>query len=241
MIVEHKTYVGLRDIGKDNRLSTKGLLSALEDAGCKHSEMAGLGITNINETKRSWLILSWRVKVLSRPEFNTNLVTKTWSRKMDKLYAYRDYNVFDEEGNPVAIASSKWLLVDYDSGKIVKLSDELSQNFKTEDRKAFEEDDELGLDFNYKINNRICYRVRKSQIDLNHHLNNINFLDLAIEALKEPIDSYNEIQILYKKQIMLDEEIYVYDCSSEEAKYVIITDQEDNIDLKKVRDVIKLK
>lgn len=241
MIVEHKTYVGLRDIGKDNRLSTKGLLSALEDAGCKHSEMAGLGITNINETKRSWLILSWRVKVLSRPEFNTNLVTKTWSRKMDKLYAYRDYNVFDEAGNPVAIASSKWLLVDYDSGRILKLSDELSQNFKTEDKKAFEEDDELELNFNYKINNRICYRVGKSQIDLNHHLNNINFLDLAIEVLKESIDSYNEIQILYKKQIMLDEEIYVYDCSSEEAKYVIITDQEDNIDLKKVRAVIKLK
>ena len=58
MIVEHNFYVGLRDIGKDNRLSNKGLLAALGDAGCKHSEMAGLGITNINITKKSWVILS---------------------------------------------------------------------------------------------------------------------------------------------------------------------------------------
>ena len=241
MVVEHKFYIGLRDIGKDNKLSNKGLLAALGDAGCKHSEMAGLGITNINETKRSWLIISWRVKIFSRPEFNTNIIIKTWSRKMDKLYAYRDYNVFDEEGNLVAKASSKWILVDYESGKIIKLTEDLAKDFNQEDKKAFEEDDEITLDFNYKIINRICYIVRKSQIDLNHHLNNVNFLDLAEEVLKEPIDSYNEMQILYKKQIMLNEEIYVFDCDSEDEKYIIITDQEDNLDLKKARAIIRLK
>ena len=66
MIVEHNFYIGLRDIGKDNLLSNKGILAALEDAGCMHSEKAGIGITNINETKRSWIILSWRVKVFFR-------------------------------------------------------------------------------------------------------------------------------------------------------------------------------
>ena len=241
MVVEHKFYVGLRDIGKDNRLSNKGLLAALGDAGCKHSEMAGLGITNINETKRSWLIISWRVKIFSSPEFNTNITIKTWSRKMDKLYAFRDYNVFDEEGKLIAKASSKWILVDYDSGKIVKLTEDLAKDFNQEGQKVFEEDDEISLDFDYKIINRICYRVRKSQIDLNHHLNNVNFLDLATEVLKEPIDSYNEMQILYKKQIMLNEEIYVFDCDSKDGKYIIITDQEDDIDLKKVRAIIRLK
>ena len=241
MVVEHKFYIGLRDIGKDNKLSNKGLLAALGDAGCKHSEMAGLGITNINETKRSWLIISWRVKIFSRPEFNTNIIIKTWSRKMDKLYAYRDYIVFDEEENLVAKASSKWILVDYESGKIIKLTEDLAKDFNQEDKKAFEEDNEITLDFNYKIINRICYIVRKSQIDLNHHLNNVNFLDLAEEVLKEPIDSYNEMQILYKKQIMLNEEIYVFDCDSEDEKYIIITDQEDNLDLKKARAIIRLK
>lgn len=241
MFVEHKFYVGLREIGKDNLLSNKGILAALEDAGCKHSEMAGLGITNINETKRSWVILSWRVKVISRPEFNRTLNVKTWSRKMDKLYAYRDYNIFDENNNIVALASSKWVLIDYENGKIVKLSDKISDDFKLENKSAFDDENEIELNINYKIKNRICYKITKAQIDLNHHLNNINYLDLAKEILTESVDSYNELQVLYKKQIMLGEEIYIYNCESEDTKYIVITDQEDNLDLKKARAIIKLK
>lgn len=240
MFVEHKFYVGLREIGKDNLLSNKGILAALEDAGCKHSEMAGLGITNINETKRSWVILSWRVKVLSRPEFNTTLTVKTWSRKMDKLYAYRDYNILDENNNIIALASSKWVLIDYENGKIVKLSDKISDDFKLENKNAFDDENEIELNINYKIKNRICYKITKAQIDLNHHLNNINYLDLAKEILTESIDSYNELQVLYKKQIMLGEEMYIYNCESKDAKYIVITDQEDDLDLKKARAIIKL-
>ena len=240
MFVEHKFYVGLREIGKDNLLSNKGILAALEDAGCKHSEMAGLGITNINETKRSWVILSWRVKVLSRPEFNTTLTVKTWSRKMDKLYAYRDYNILDENNNIIALASSKWVLIDYENGKIVKLSDKISDDFKLENKSAFDDENEIELNINYKIKNRICYKITKAQIDLNHHLNNINYLDLAKEILTESIDSYNELQVLYKKQIMLGEEMYIYNCESKDAKYIVITDQEDDLDLKKARAIIKL-
>lgn len=240
MILEHNFYIGLRDIGKDNRLSNKGILSALEDAGCKHSEVAGIGITNINETKKTWVILSWRVEILSRPEFNSNLIVKTWSRKMDKLYAYRDYNVVDENNNLIARGTSKWILVNYETGRILKLNDEISDKFTSENKRAFDEDSEIKLDFDFKIINRECCKISKSQIDLNHHLNNINYLDLAEEVLSESIDTYNEIQILYKKQIVLGEEVYAYNCQGEDARYIIISDQEDNIDLKKARAIIKL-
>ena len=240
MIVEHKFYVGLREIGKDNLLSNKGILAALEDAGCKHSEMAGIGITNINITKKSWVIISWKVQVFSRPEFNTEITVQTWSRKIDKLYAYRDFKVIDNNGNLVAIGTSKWVLLDYDTGKIIKLTEDVSKDFTIEDNSVFEEEDEINLNFEYEIKNRMCYKITKNLIDLNHHLNNINYLDLATEILPESLDSYNKFQILYKKQIMLNEEVYVYNCKSNESTYIVISDQEDNLELKKSRSIIKL-
>jgi hypothetical protein len=39
---------------------------------------------------------------------------------------------------------------------------------------------------------------------------------------------------------MLGEEVYVFDCQGKDAKYIIVSDQEDDIDLKKVRAIIKL-
>ena len=241
MIVEHKFYVGLRDIGKDNLLSNKGLLAALEDAGCKHSELAGLGITNINITKKTWIIISWKVKIFSRPEFNSEIIVKTWSRKMDKLYAYRDYEVIDKNNNLVAIGTSKWILVNYDTGRIIKLSESLSNDFTIENKSAFNTDEEMDLNFNYDITNRIGFKITKNLIDLNHHLNNINYLDLATEILQKSLDEYNEFEVLYKKQVMLNEEVYVYNCKSKDYTYIVISDHEDDLNLKKARAIIKLK
>ena len=34
--------------------------------------------------------------------------------------------------------------------------------------------------------------------------------------------------------------MYIYNCESKDAKYIVITDQEDDLDLKKARAIIKL-
>ena len=42
-------------------------------------------VKNINITKRSWVIISWRVKVISRPEFNSE-ITVFYGRKSKVVY-----------------------------------------------------------------------------------------------------------------------------------------------------------
>ena len=51
MLVENKFYVGLRDINNLQELKNTGLLSYLEDVACMHSEIAGYGVTKIEEVK----------------------------------------------------------------------------------------------------------------------------------------------------------------------------------------------
>ena len=103
MFVEHKFYIGLSDINIEKELTNTCLLRYLEDVAGLHSEIAGYGITDMNTTRKSWILLSWKVEVKQRPLINDSLTVKTWSRCIDRFYAFRDFEVRNQYDEIVCI------------------------------------------------------------------------------------------------------------------------------------------
>lgn len=73
------------------------------------------------------------------------------------------------------------------------------------------------------------YIVRKSDIDVNNHMHNLNYLDLANEVLSEEIfqeGQLNNVRITYKKEIKLGE---IVKCkhSFKDGKHVVIVKSQD--------------
>lgn len=219
------------DIGKDNNLTLKSLVAILQESAGLQSDMAGYGINNIPQTHLSWLLLDWKVQMFLRPHWNEELIVKTWPRTLDKIYSYRDFEVYDKNLNLVAIASSKWFLIDTETKKIRKITQEISDAYggttqKSVFKSAFEEKinipEELKLNFNY------C--VQRRDIDTNGHVNNLHYIDYAFETLDEDIFSntiFNNLEIIYKKEIKYKENINCY-YSFQDNKHIITIKNEDN-------------
>lgn len=239
-IFTYKYKTRYTDVGSDNKLTLKALVATLQQAAISHSEEAGYGVSTIHQTHLAWLLLDWKVQVISYPHSNETLTVKTWPRVFDKLYSYRDFEVFDANNNLVAIASSKWFAIDTESKKIRKLTPEITEAYgepvsKCVFESAFKEKikipENLSLNFNYEIQRR--------DIDTNGHVNNLNYIDFALETLDEEIYSNNiftNLEVIYKKEIKLQEKINCY-YSFENNKHVItVKNSDDSI----VHAVIKL-
>lgn len=241
MFVEHKFFVGARDINSLKELTNTGLLSYLEDIACIHSEMVGYGLTNIEIVKKTWILLSWKIKVIKRPKFSDELIVKTWSRKIDKFYAYRDFEVYDQDNNLIAIATSKWVFIDIQKGKIIKISEEVSSVYKQENISVFDEEEiEKLQEPAGECLNKINYAITKNMIDINNHLHNIYYMDLAKEVLPNDISfslEANEFEIMYKHEIKFGEKIKVMYQKLENDYYVVIKNEEEN----KIHAILKLK
>ena len=69
MILENEYTVKLSEIGKGNEATNKTILSYLEDIGGIHSNKAGYGIFEIEQTHLSWILLGWRLQVIRRPKY----------------------------------------------------------------------------------------------------------------------------------------------------------------------------
>lgn len=228
MIVEHKFYVGLRDINLNNELTNTGFLACLEDVACMHSEIAGYGVLNIEKTKRTWILLNWKIEILKRPKYNETITVKTWSRKIDKYNAFRDFNIFGTNNELIAKASSKWFFIDIEKGKPIKISDEVAECYKQEDIAVFDDDALNKLQDPGEYISSINYKITKNMIDINNHLHNIYYMDIAEEALPENIkNEFNNFEIMYKKEVKLGDTVKAYYSKVDNYHYITIKSEDE--------------
>ena len=238
MILENEYTVKLSEIGKGNKATNKTILSYLEDIGGVHSNRAGYGIFEIEQTHLSWILLGWRLQVIRRPKYTEKLKVKTWSKGVIKLYTYRDFEVYDEQGNLIIKASSKWVLLDIEKGRIVRIEPNLMGKYEPElDKEVFgiQEFDKIKEPEQYQYETE--YTVRRADIDVNNHMHNLNYIELANEALPEDVYKgalFNDVRITYKKEIKLgatvkckyafreDKHIVVVKSKNEEVLHAII-------------------
>lgn len=139
MYVEHEFYVGFRDVDYTNHLKLKSALSYLEDIAGIHSNIAGYGLLDIDKNKKTWVLINWKLEFIRRPIYSEHLKVKTWSNGTEKIYALRDFYMYDEKGEVVAKASSKWILIDTETMQIAKLTDEVMNAYTTEEEWVFDE------------------------------------------------------------------------------------------------------
>ena len=232
MFVEHEFVVGLSDINQLNELSNTFFLRYLEDVAAFHSEIAGYGITDMKKTRKSWVLLSWRVEIKNRPLVNDTLKIKTWSRLIDKFYAFRDFEIKNQYDEVIAIASSKWIFVDIDKAKLVKVTDDVIEAYKQEDYGVFEEIDLPKLFEPNSYISEINFKITRNMIDINKHLHNIYYLDIAKEVLPESVAFSNELNcfdVMYKKEIKLGENVKAFYTKQDDYHFVVIKNQEETV------------
>lgn len=209
-IIENKYKVGIINVGRGSVITNKGILSILEDLGCRHSDIAGYGLNDIPVTHLSWVLLNWKVQVLKRVPYGSDVTVRTWAKCSNKFYTYRDFEILDASGNCVCKATSKWALISTNTGSLIKITDDIIQKYNPEVKNVFEnpEIDKL-VEPNSSLGEYI-YTVQRSDIDFNKHMHNLNYLSLAYEVLPEDVyysEECNNIEIMYKKGVKLGETV----------------------------------
>ncbi len=231
---EHDFEIGLRDIERPNYLSNKSILAFLENIGSYHSDSINFGLNNLPQTHSSWVLLGWKVKVLKRPIYEDKLHIVTWAREVEKFSTYRDFEIYNQNNELVAIATSKWVLIDTNTGKLRLIPEDLINLYRPENKKVFSDEEAVlsKLSDPDKYDLESIYTVSRSQIDLNKHMHNLYYLDMAYEALPEVVyenNIFNSFEICYRKQIKLHDTVKCYYSFENNEHKVIIKSLNDKI------------
>lgn len=232
MIFTDKAKTGIKDIGKNSKIKNKSLLEILENIGSYHSDKVGYGALSIEDTKLSWILLEWKLKVIKRPMYGEVLTINTWGRNMEKFFTFRDYELFDENNNLCLIATSKWALINIETGKIARMTEDVIKKYDPEEKEVFPNESIEKIKIPESFDNELTYKVTRRDIDLNSHMHNLYYLDLAYEVLpeeefnKRPFDN---IRITYKKEIKLGDTIKCKYKKQDNKNIIVITNEDGKI------------
>lgn len=217
--------------GIHNVLNNKSILSILENIAGAHSALVHYTFCDLAKYNLTWVLLNWKLKVIKRINADVNIKVQTWGRFMSKAFVLRDFKIFDENGDLCVIASSKWCLVDTSNGKLTKIPDDLPDiyhGFHDESVFGIKDFPKLSLPSTSPIGID-NYRIRKFDLDLNKHVHNLNYLNIAYELLPDDVyesQELNNVEIQYKKELKYGDTVksYIY---KEDNSFIIVMKSED--------------
>lgn len=222
-LYERNFHVELCDVDIENKLTNYGILRMMQEIATAQSDSLGISINHLEEKPFSWLLINWKLKVYSRPKWNSILKVKTWPSSADKLYSYRDFEICTENGEVIAQATSKWILVNFITKKIIRTSQEILDTYKPSNTHIFEEPfSKLKEPVDYQIIGN--YTISRHDLDINRHTNNLSYLRIVNNFLPEKIynTDFRNLEILYKKECKLGDELAILYSKSNQTNTIAI-------------------
>ncbi len=192
----------------DGKLSMASLLNYFQDCSTFQSEEAGVGIKYLEENHRAWVLSSWQIVVNRYPRLCEEVKVGTFPYDFKGFLGYRNFLMQTLGGEMLAMANSLWSLIDLDTGKPVAPSEEMLAGYPMEERLSMNyAPRKIAIPEGGVLEDAIV--VKKHHLDTNHHVNNGQFVDIAMEFLPENF-VIGQLRAEYKKQAFLDDVFYPY-------------------------------
>ncbi len=192
------------EIDSKRKLSLSTLIHYLEDLAMLNSTDQGLTLDYYDETHRGWMLFKWDINIYQYPMFNETIKISTHPSAFKNFLANREYSVFNKDGKLLAEAKSVWLFADTKTRRPLRVPEEMYSKFDVgkESEAVFYKLDELSLVS--EGSHTLKVTVRHSDTDTNKHVNNVRYIDWAMESLPESFREdhiVKRVQVNYKKEL----------------------------------------
>ncbi len=205
------------DINNKGSIKISTVIDLLQDVSISHSAAVGYNLKKMQEIHIAMLLHGWTVRFLKPIDYESPVTMKTGITKVHRIEVTRKYEII-QDGEVKAIATGSWFSFDSQKQEIVRVPEEINCAYDS----VNEEDNGIALaklrpDSNVKEFARTF--VTRRDLDTNNHMNNVKSVEAALDYLPDSKE-INELDIIYVKQLLEDDEIIV--CTHDSGDSFII-------------------
>lgn len=188
-------------LGEGGVLRNSMLVDYLQDTSSKHLETHPVLGDFWEKEKCVMFLISRQVDILRRPVYGEKLKIRTRTYELNRMYGFRNTVIYGEDGEACVYSSAGGAFMSTETLKPMRVSAEIIKQVKTYDR----------LDKMEYLPRKIALPdtepvltspviIRKCDIDMNDHVNNARYLDIAEEFI-DNCSAVKRMRIEYKQPV----------------------------------------
>ena len=196
----------------DHNLALKpySLLNFLQDIASESAEKLGFGYSFMSKRNLGWFLIKYRMEFIDYPVGIYEITIKTRPRGYNKLFAYRDFEIYSNE-KLLGRIFSVWSIINFETKTTMPIANVILDNPCMQQYQKSDND----LSFSKikpldEVSNKKEFIVRYNDLDVNKHANNGNYIIWAFETLSLDFKTTHKIKTLdmmFKKEAKFDENI----------------------------------
>ena len=223
MSYSFKGRVRYSEIGEDGCLTLPGIQNYYQDCCTFQSENIGQGMEALEERQRAWVLSYWQIVVNRYPKLGEKVKIVTLPYELKVFLGYRNFAMLDEQGEYLAKANSLWSLLDVGTGKPVMVNEAMHKGYEIDEKLDMEyAPRKIAVPEGGELLEPIV--VKKHHLDTNHHVNNGQYVNIAMEYLPDDF-VIRQMRAEYKKQAFLDDVLHPYVVSTENDYVICLQDE----------------
>ena len=190
--------VRFSEMDENGEMTIPAVMNIFQDCSDYQSEDLGIGHAWLAERHCAWVLSFWQVFFGRMPRDRERYIAETRPWKFDHFFGYRNFALYGESGEPAVRANSLWTFLDTSRMRPCRPLPELEEAYGLDER--LEMDYAAGRKIRIPENAVPGERipVRKRHLDLNHHVNNVQYIAMACETLPEKFPVY-EMRAEYRR------------------------------------------
>ena len=207
-VYEERFLLRSKDVDMFRRMRTSLVFERLQEASIRHTEQLGMGREKTLDKGILWVIGMQRAEIARLPEYDETVVLKSWPGDMMHLFFPRYYSMETEAGEPLLKASAMWMLIEQEDRSLV-----FPEEYGVQIAGVVTggEIAQPGKPRRMECTDETTFTVPFSYVDLNGHMNNTRYFDLADDVLPAPAagKKLREIQTEYVSEARFGEQMTV--------------------------------
>lgn len=189
------------EIDFNQHATLPAICNLLQEVAGNHARKLQFDITDLQKDKLTWVLHRLFVRIDRYPDWRETITIQTWPSSGDGIRAYRDFLIKDSGDSVIGKCLSYWLMMNTESRRPTRIPKEILQMApKNIDHVLPVTEADFPDITNPDYSN--SYNVRKTDLDLNRHVNNVRYIEWALSALPEEA-KVNEIDIKFMAESVL--------------------------------------
>lgn len=192
------------------KITIPTICNFLQDSANNHAINRKIGVDNLLKKNQMWVLSRMKMEIEKYPKWRDELSVETWVKETERVFAFRDFQIYNEIGERMIAATTSWAVVDVERRRLQSL-EYFKEHTEILDRFALEE---LAAKLPTVKNADWVSKhiVIYDDIDMNQHANNVKYIEWSLSAF--PISLRKEfyikiIEINYLAELYLGDEVEI--------------------------------